>query len=207
MKYSFLLLTAIVIMLISCEKEEDDIKTDNILFSDLDSSITASTVRDWDIEDRGVCKVDIPIPGDSSTSIHIDINNDSKTDFIIELSHNYWVPTQYCGHCSIYEYDIKIRGANGSDSIASMSNSPIAAYFGYSDKISLNNTWTNEAILVMRGGCVRPTFIVGNDYIALKHNNQIAWMKIEEAPDNGLTIKNYAINLTENRSIKAGQKE
>ncbi len=206
MKNLLLFLTIGAIILTSCDKE-DGIEADQIIFSDLSSPVTASTVRDWDIEDLGVCKVDIPIPGDSSTTINIDINNDSKTNFIIELSHNLWVPTQYCGHCSIYEYDIIIRGVNSLDSIAYSDYPSVAAFFKDGDQLSLDNTWTHEAILVMRGGCLRPTFTVENEYIGLKHNDQMAWMKIEEAPDNGLIIMNYAINLTENKTIKAGQTE
>lgn len=198
---------SIMFILISCDKEIDNIKPDNILFSDLISPITKSTVRDWDVEDHGVCRVDIPVPKDSSTTILLDVNNDAETDFVIKLSHNYWEPTQYCGHCSVYEYDIKIEGANSYDSIAFSEQSYTPKYFGIQDTISFDNSWKSDAILIMEGGCVRPTFQIEDEYIGFKHNNQIGWIKVEPAPYNGLTIEDYAINLTDNKIIIAGQKE
>jgi len=207
MKIRFLLPALIMLILISCNKEKDKIEPDNILFSDLVSPITKSTVRDWYIEDHGVCIADIPVPEDSSTAILLDVNNDAENDFIVLLSHSYWEPTEYCGHCSIYDYRIRIEGTNGSDSIASLEQSTIATYFGDSDSITFDNSWTSVAILVMKGGCVRPTFAIEDEYIGIKHNNQIGWIKVASASNNGLTIENYAINLTDNKIILAGQTE
>jgi hypothetical protein len=193
--------------MISCHKEKNKIKPDDILFSNLSSPILASTVRDWSFENHGVCSVDIPIPADSSNTILLDINNDSDYDFKITLSHNYWEPTQYCGHCSVYNYDIKINGINSSNSIAFNNQSFKTKYFNNSDKISSENSWKNQAILTMKGGCMRPTFDIEGEYIGFKHNDQIGWIKIQQLANNGILVENYAINLTDKKSIIAGQKD
>jgi hypothetical protein len=205
MKTRCLLFATITLIIISCKKDET--QPDNIVFGNMSSTITKSTVRYYDIEDHSVCRVYIPIPTDSSTTIPLDINNDDENDFIIKLSHNYWVPTEYCGHCSIYEYNIIIQGVSSYDYIAMSDQSTTAAYFDNSDIISLDNMWTNEAILILEGGCIRPIFDIENEYIGFKHDKKIGWIKIESSANNGLTVENYAINLTDNNSIIAGQTE
>jgi len=208
MKNRFLILMAIIfVIMISCDKEKEDIKSDDILFSELSSPIIASTVRDWDIEDRGVCSVDIPIPSDSLSIIDLDINNDAENDFRITLSHNYFEPTEYCGHCSVYRYDIKIQGIGVSDSIACVDQSYIPSYFCSSDTIAVDNDWTNDAILIMKNRCAMISFDIEDEFIGFKHGNQIGWIKIQSTSDNGVKIESYAINLTENRKILAGQTE
>lgn len=204
----FLFLAATIFMIIiSCDKEKEELKSDDILFSDLSNPITASTVRDWDIEDRGVCSVDIPTPSDSSTIIFLDINSDTENDFKITLSHNYFETTEHCGHCSVYRYDIKIQGISESDSIACVDQSSIPAYFSISDTIAIDNDWTNDAILIMKNKCAMISFDIEGEYIGFKHDNQIGWIKIQSTSDNGISIENHAINLTENKKILAGQTE
>ncbi len=196
-------------IIISCDNEKnekEDIKPDNILFGNLSSPLAASTVRVWDVEDHRICRVDIPLPSDSSATIMLDVDNNNISDFKIVLSHNYWEPTQDCGHCSLYEYDIKIQGVNGSDSIAAAVDKPLGArYFKDSYIISFDHSWTKQAILIMSGGCNRPTFTIESQYIGFKHNNQVGWIKLAPSSNNGLSIENYAINLTDYKTIKAGQ--
>jgi len=208
MKNLFFLLTVIGLLIISCGKETKEIvnEPDKILFSDLNTPLAKSTVRYYDIEDHGVCTVNIPIPSDSSASILLDINNDQEDDFIIKLSHNYWEPTEYCGHCSIYEYDIQIQGIHSFDLIAH-DDQFFVKYFDYSDTISLNNSWINNTTLLMQGGCLRPIFNLENKFIGFKHHEQIGWIKVISIPNNGISIENYAIHLTNNKLITAGQTE
>jgi hypothetical protein len=209
MKRTILFLAAFLVIISACEKDknDDNEKLDEIWFSNLTNPVTASSVKDWDLQDRGVCQVDVPIPTDSSATILLDINNDSENDYMITLSHGYFEPTEYCGHCSAYRYDIKIKGIKTSDSIVCVDQSSIPEYFTDSDTITANKDWTNEAILIMKNRCAMISFDIEGEYIGFKHNNQIGWIKIQSTSDNGLTIENYAINLTDNNSILAGQTE
>lgn len=207
MRIKIIFLAAILSTVISCDKITEEIKSDNILFSNLSDPISASTVIDWDILDRGVCTQKTPIPGDSSATILLDINNDAENDFKIALSHNFFPHTQYCGHCSIYEYNITIQGINSSDSITIDEEWGGAKYFGDSVTITFNNSWTDKAILKRENKC-NPAYLgMIDDYVGFKHNNQIGWIKIHFTSINGLVIENYAINLTEQNSIYGGQTE
>ncbi|MCF8360329.1 MAG: hypothetical protein K9H26_16365 [Prolixibacteraceae bacterium] len=206
---NILFLSGIILLLfISCDEAYDEPETipDAIIFSNLNAPISKHTVRYYSIQDHGVCRANIPNPGDSVTTINLDVNNDSTADFTIRLSHSYWEPTQYCGHCSIYSYDINIRGNSSSDSIAVAPDEPwVARYYGETDTISFDNDWGSELILSMKGGCVRPTFSIEDEYIGFKHNNLLGWIKLKPQENNGILVENFAINLSPNKTIRAGQ--
>jgi hypothetical protein len=195
----------ILTLLFSCTKKNSNPKSDSILFKSLDSTIHINSVRSWGVEDHTICSVSIPIPSDSTSKIEIDINYDKINDFSIAVSHKLFIPTTYCGHCSIYDYGINIYGINSSDSIVSINQSSNATYFKNNDKINSKNTWAKSSILTMEGGCNRPIYKIDNEYIGIKHNNQVGWIKIKAAPNNGIIIENFAINLTDNNGIVAGQ--
>ncbi len=209
MKIYLFLISALVLFVFSCDKNKLQVKEepDNILFSNLPNPISESTVRYYNVENHTVCQVDVPIPTDSSTAISIDVDKDSNIDFIFNLSHNYWNPTQYCGHCSIYEYQITIKGVNINDAVAIYNQSQTTRFYAENDTVFNEISWANSTILIMEGGCMRPTFLLEDEYIAFKHNNMLGWIKLKDESNNGISIENYAINLTENKPIFAGQTE
>jgi len=102
-------------------------------------------------------------------------------------------------------YYIGIRGLNESDSIA-YTNSPRGArYFAESDTVPFKGTWTKEQVLVLKGAPME--FRIKGDYIGFKHIRTVGWIKIKAMNNNGISVENYAINLTGGKSIRAGQKE
>lgn len=196
---------SLIVLAVSCKKDSEE-TADNILYKKLDPSTSLSTVRFYTIENLGVCTSQIPTPSDSSTYTDIDVDADSKPDYRITSSHNKWVETQYCGHCSIYEYNIQITGLSSTDYISVSSNgSSNVRYYEASTTISKADYWNNTVYLSMQGGCSRPIVDTRDSYIGFKHNNKYGWIHIAPVSNNGIEVKEYAVNLTETNSVKAGQ--
>jgi hypothetical protein len=197
----------LIILSVSCKKDSS-VEPDSILYQNLDPSIKMSTVRYYTIEDHSVCTANIPIPMDSSVSFDIDIDSDKINDFRIYVSHNKWESTQYCGHCSIFEYTIQITGLNPTDSISETPQySRFPKWYDTTSIVSLKDYWDNVVYLSMQGGCTRPTVNLLDSYIGIRHKNKFGWIHIAPENNNGIEIKELAINLTDNKTIKAGQKK
>jgi len=132
-------------LIISCTKDSPE-KHDNIVYQKFYPAINMSSVQNYTLQDHAVCTAYIPNPEDSTITYNLDINNDQLPDFLIEVSHNWWEPTQYCGHCSIYEYQITISGINPGDSIGVDSNfSGFYASLDTLDEISHAEHWKEKA--------------------------------------------------------------
>lgn len=74
--------------------------------------------------------------------------------------------------------------------------------------VSVTDNWTDQKVIsLLEGDCNRPQVGFGDTYWGLKLDSLYAWIHVERLNNNGIRIKEYAYNLTENKSIKAGQKE
>lgn len=168
----------------------------------------AESVREWYLFDLGsLCSNDFPIPGDSSTSILLDINRDGEDDFRIAVWHRYFDPEMYCGHCmDMHEYTVEIQGINPGDSILCNIRSPIA-YFNNSDTIRMGTILTQSIRMIYKNTCNGYVYVVYGEYIGFAHGEQLGWIKIQQTPNNGIIVENFAINLTERNPIIAGQVE
>jgi len=201
------ILFLIIITMLSCGKTPVE-EQDSILYKTFDPTVTIATVESFYLEDHVVCTADIPVPEDSSVTYSIDINDDLINDFIFDISHNRWEETQYCGHCSIFEYQITISGVNENNFV---SNNPVYSWeprwYYLNDTISSNRSWHKEIFVSLQGGCQRPFVDLKDAYIGIKHDNNYGWIHISPLDNNGIEIKELAINQTDNRLIKAGQKQ
>jgi PKD repeat protein len=178
-------------------------RPDQIYFSNLSESIVRSTVRSFrwvtDIRNPGFW----PTPPDSSTSIELDVDNDNQNDFIINLSHHPQEPP-FLGSGDGYRFFIQIVGLSNADSIAHTKLPNVAGYYAEAEPIPFNSTWSSKGVLSLRGFAME--FQIEGDYIGFKHQNSVGWIKIKALDLNGIAVENFAINLTAEKRILAGQK-
>lgn len=180
-------------------------KPDNIVYHKFVPEISINTVDFYTTPgtpDWLNCE-SIPIPSAGSASVSVDLNGDLINDFSFEAHHE---KTKDCGsHCQCSYYLVSMSGINNTDSISAHKNK----YFAYIPElydslalISKNGFCKDQAFLKLKSS----TFVVNfvDSYIGFKINNNFGWVHVTPN-NNGIIIKEYAINMTENNSIKAGQ--
>jgi hypothetical protein len=211
----------IICSLISCKKhdeQQDQIpptpqQPDNILYHDIqpDSSIHSVTFY-YPIIDPYSCGP-VPSPHDSSAVFKLDINGDSINDFSIYTSHGVQEWNQISPHCKPVLYSIGISGINAGDSISFVHpysiDIPVRYDTANNKTISYISAWKASATLqlIPQGLPYYPTASFSDTYIGIKVNYNIGWIHVAPSGFNGITIKEYAINLTLFNSINAGQKQ
>lgn len=207
-----LFFSLILICLIGCGKDESlsktiDIYKDSIQYNQINPPINLKTVRFFTSSENILCDVKFPTPSDSTTRCYLDIDMDSKMDFQIEEKH--FLNTQMPGHCSSYEYDITISAINSGCAVSVIRKDwPFVKYYNNSDPIALSDFWfsSRSVFLSQKGAFMSEGIILIDSYVGLKLKNRIGWLHVTPLPGNGISIIEYAINLEENRVIKAGQK-
>ncbi|MDO9511932.1 MAG: hypothetical protein Q7J34_09245 [Bacteroidales bacterium] len=208
MKKNILWIALLGFLIFSCDKESPKPKNE-IVFFDLQPDISITTIRDYYTSMNPFCG-QLPLPNDSIAYFDLDLNNDSEIDFQIEVRHYQQELTQYCGHCGIFHIktiQIKPINSNGFISLDTVSNYWIRNY-DTTQLISSSDSWTNENVTgLLTDGCMIPSLSFKDTYWGLKLDNMIAWIHLERIGNNGLKIKEFAYNSTENNSIIAGQKE
>ncbi|HPR33835.1 MAG TPA: hypothetical protein PLK12_17165 [Prolixibacteraceae bacterium] len=189
----------------SCERESLT-PVDEIHYTDIVPDKEFHTVRSFSPSLVSVFSCsDIPEPADSSVTFDLDINNDSISDFRINASHRAYTDG-YCGHCSVFTYNIYIEGCTDQDSIACTEQIWIARLFNSGDSIQAKNTWSPRAELVLLEGCALP-FQTDFDrgYIGVKTGSLYGYIHVEKMPFHGIRILEFGFNASENRSIVCGQ--
>jgi hypothetical protein len=141
-----------------------------------------------------------------ASTLEIDIDGDSINEFRITCSQSQNIQP-FCGsHCSCWNYFITVKGIGQSDSISYITfgySHPIMKY-NTSESILISAHWWNEATIYENSMLQSLTF---NDcYMGVKKNNCFGWIHVAPKYGNGVYVKEFAINLTPNRPIKAGQK-
>ncbi len=195
----------LIITILSCGKDTG--LEDSILYTSLNPTIKISSVSDFTPEQLGDCTVNTPSPEDSTIYQWLDIDNDLEDDFIMDISHLRIVPAEDCDDCIFFEYQITISGANDNNRVSNDLNySWIPKWYALNDTIQSSDNWHKEIFLSMQGGCDRWIENLRDAYIGFKHNNNYGWIHYAPLPNNGIEIIEYAINQTDNRPIKAGQK-
>lgn len=94
---------------------------DNIIYKELNPTVQLNTVNSITSYNYGICTEERPAPLDSTTFWELDIDSDLKNDFRFKVEHYNWAtthPNDYCGHCNIYLYDIRILALTPGDSIS-----------------------------------------------------------------------------------------
>jgi hypothetical protein len=189
-------------------------KPDNIFYYKFEPYISINSVRQFEKPQSPVCYDDIAVPDDSSTSISIDINNDKIEDFEFIASHKKYYPDKYCGHCSaFYEYQISINQLLTSDSVCRSNIFFNVKLFSYGDSIVNKEVFDTGGTIGINIPCVISFGFSSMDaYVGFKNNVNYGWIHIAPISNNyylnnGIIIKEFAINLTDDNPIRAGQKE
>jgi hypothetical protein len=74
------------------------------------------------------------------------------------------------------------------------------------DTILPTGSWNQIIFISMKGGCDRVSVDLKDAYLGIMHNNNFGYIHVRPLENNGIEVVEYAINLTENSSIYAGQK-
>jgi hypothetical protein len=189
---------------LSCNKDSEDNGSEaNIKYkiANSDMKIT-SVISFYTYENCGR----YPIPFDSTTSMTIDVDGDSNNDFKLSASHH------ICGntHCYYFIYVVRLESINNYDFIRvdNLNNNQPEKMDSTVD-ISKKGLWKETVTLELDSRCPMPyeNFLLNDSYIGFMINNKYGWIHVSPYGGNGVKIIDYAINLTENSSIRQGQKE
>lgn len=212
MRISIIWILILGFLTLSCDKDKPEPKPepkDEIVFTDITPDIQASTIRDYYSIMNPYCGPQ-PIPNDSIATIGLDLNNDSQLDFNIEIRHYQQEINQYCGHCGIFHIKIitiKPLSSNGFVSIDTVSKYWIRKY-DTTQLILPTDIWSNGNVTaLLMDGCLIPYVSFDDTYWGLKLDDMIAWLHVERSSNNGLKIKELAINRTKGNALKPGKRK
>ncbi len=208
MKKGFFWIMIIGFITFSCDKVNPEPK-DEIIYTDVQPDIERTTIRDYYNNMNPFCGP-LPLPNDSLSSFDLDLNNDSETDFKIEIRHYEQELTQYCGHCGIFHIktiQVKPLNLKGFISLDTASQYWIRNY-DTTQLISNSDSWTQESVTaLLKDGCLIPNVSFDDTFWGLKLDDRLAWIHVERIGNNGFRLKDFAYNMTKNKSIKTGQKD
>lgn len=194
-------MVSIFILFLACDKNGDNIDIpSNIQYTSAGASV--SSVKYFST--FGTCP-EIPNPRDSSVSLEIDMNSDSIVDFIFKANHFICHNT----HCLYFTYSTSVVAANDYSFIrADKLNNRFPEIMDLGMDINKNGIWENSVELKIESQCSLPFETkFNNTYIGVKINNNLGWIHISPTEINGVNVIEYALNLTENNPIRAGQKK
>jgi hypothetical protein len=203
----------LILLIFSCsEKDESKTTPDKIIYHKSNDDLKINTVRYYtqSIVPPTIQNCpSIPTPEDSTASMSVDINGDSIQDFVIEAEHNRL--SSGCGsHCICSYYRISIIGQNNKSWISSkLKNNMDYVPIEYDSLavIQKDSIWRDRAFLYLDSPDAPFSADFETSFIGIKINNNFGWIKITPVTGNGLKIIDYAINLTENNIIMAGQQK
>jgi hypothetical protein len=204
-KYYFLL---ILVLFFSCKKAEliSD-KPDNIIYQYYGEENFISTIVSYSVDP--LYSRSLATPSDSSACMNIDIDMNSTNDFVFTASHS----PDYCGHSSFIYKIIRINGMNEGDSIRELfvgSPGPNPEKLDSTIDISKNGEWTDQAYFLISWPCYGVSshlYSFDDMVIGIKKGNRFGWLHVKPKGENGICLLESAINLTDNNSIFAGQKQ
>ncbi|PKP17976.1 MAG: hypothetical protein CVU05_14510 [Bacteroidetes bacterium HGW-Bacteroidetes-21] len=205
----------------SCKKDKEAEETtpinnspiilaDSILFIDFIPDIVVNSIRYFGTDFIGQpygCD-SVPIPVDTLVKDSIIIENQFNHEFYFSAS-NYYQLLSHHDFCLNYNYGMSIRAINVYDSIA-VTSPYLETSFSSGDTINHNYIFTIGAPLINHSFPPSQYYnFTGEKYIGFKRHigNQIfyGWILIERISENGILIKECAINKTSGNSIICGQ--
>ena len=200
----YLLLTGI--LLFSCNKKDSNGK-DEILYKAFSPTIDIQSIRYDTVQDHTVCSVLVPVPSDSLINYDLDLNDDQTGDFRLVISHSEY-NGGYCGHCSVFTYNIYVTGLSEENKIVSSGDYSVAKIFHESAVIDLDNNWSSRGDLLLQGGCALPVSASFEEgYIGLRIKDAVGYIKIKRLDKNGISVIEQGFNKTKNNEIICGQQE
>jgi hypothetical protein len=206
---SFSLLLTLALFAVGCES--DNTIPDDILYHDIQPDTTIQSIVRYSYNNDELSCGDFPVPNEAALTYFIDMNNDSINDFQLTVGHvgmDIGSP-----HCLFISYSIGLFGLSENNLVSRFSDDLLKGPMNYTPVnnafISPYSLWNRSAILSGfpdAGSTMMYTHVeFTSTYIGVKVNNNIGWIQVAAAPNNGIIIKDFALNLTENNSINAGQ--
>jgi hypothetical protein len=188
-----------------CKKDEskEKLKPDEIIYNAYDSVTAISSVRSYFCNQQNTgCYYCIWLPWDSTAYFNIDIDLDNNFEFMVTVHHYQIQPAR----CVYYQYSIIIEGLSTDDLIRESSKEWIPEKLDTSIDISKNGKWTTSAYLSdvehYNDNIEFKEMIIG-----LRKGNKYGWLHVKPfGSSDGICFIEQAINLTDNNSIKPGQK-
>jgi hypothetical protein len=209
-------------VLLSCEKNPNN--NDSIVFNysivyhdfNPDIDLTSTFKYEPDTFIPPLC-YETPYPSDSTAQYYLDVNKDGIDDFLFTVKR--WVyfgvgSSFHMDPCLCYQnYSTRIISTNDSNKICIKNYAPFATEFLNNDIISSDSSWASAIRPLYNSSIEHQFFYAPNNseyYLGIqvyKENRfYYGWILVGISKDN-LILKEYAINISENLNIKAGQKQ
>jgi hypothetical protein len=160
-----------------------------------------------------------PVPTDSSANIFLDLDGNLTMDIHINPVHSFTqISVSDCGSTFGHIFITCINSTDGiitADPKLYGQGNPFVNYFNAGDTISNNNNCLNYVRLtefIMYAPLYPPNLASysGEHYLGIKRtiNSKVyfGWLHFELVNNNGVKIKEFAINKTSGNSIIVGQK-
>ena len=215
-------LTLFSILLISCKKKNEEtskvILPDDIVYTDISPDTSFTSISGWfDTGGFGV----LPIPDDSTAGMALDFDQDGLPDLQFTISTEYKFVSA-SNPWANYNFHSEIIALDTNDSVASVGrysvNHYIAKSFTKDSLIAGNSAFSTKGFMYGAGiSTINLPAPTEETYYGLKIAKNggfiYGWILININPasvnkaSNILTLKEYAMNLTLNNPIKAGQKK
>jgi hypothetical protein len=158
-----------------------------------------------------------PIPSDSSTHYDLDLTGDGQTDVIITCSHHYAGSWQSSGNpCASYYYQVGVSfDTTAADDAVLATSAGGCDSLNYGEPIGPGLLYRPGGAAInlsapYPGGGYGFSFPRGNDYYVgfrIKRNGitMYGWLLVNTDTYNGVYVKSWALNKTNNLDISAGQ--
>ncbi len=214
----FLKLSIILIFISSilpyCKKRSDVLPGlpvgDEIIYTDISPDTSFTSVRTW----KNEIGQDIPVPADSSAGMLLDIDKDKISDMGVGIStsYNFVSASNPAANYNFYSGIYMINNSAGIAYSGTSGSCKVAHSFSNDSVISNKSTYTNSVATFCQGasiGCDCNSF-AGDTYFGFRlWNNGVynyGWILLHFDYSMTITVKEFAINKTVNKSIRAGQK-
>jgi hypothetical protein len=198
-------------ILISCNKDSEDVLTNKIMYIDLNPDITLHPVDSIGLHPSGLCQEIIPFPSDSTVIVNLDINQDGVNDFRFTYSTFYeWVSAS--SPCSNYNSTLQVDGLSSTNKIkVENEDKHEVSILENGDVINTNQLFANNAILYRDNTMSFLNFGEFSDerFIGIKlSSGELGWIKLNFQKNSfTCTILECGYNETKNAQITAGQIE
>lgn len=157
----------------------------------------------------------VPFPSDTIITWLMDLDSNGTNDLRFTAK-NYYQMVSASNPCANYLFYTSIETLNNSDSIGTPKLELYSTYFlSLGDAVNENLNYINyESFCALgQGGGTHPVAINGGAgfYLPIKRTfggkTNFGWVLLDTVGNNGIAIREYAINSTNGRPIKCGQTE
>lgn len=181
---------------------------DSIFYHDVNPDTAIYSIRTYTTYQHwsGYCTKSLP--DDSTSQMFLDVDGNSVPDVIFNASHTFTVTGSSCGQ--IWR-QIGANSQNSSLTFFTETPTPFVKYFNAGDTIKVSGGTTSWCTFLVssQGFYHQPYPIPVEKYLGIKKvingKTYCGWVRFVLEQKNGIIIKEYAINKTDDNYILAGQ--